>query len=190
MVLILGVDSFLNSRTLQAYIDAGRILTSVNSNGFMPGEAATAILVGDRDGSCAVAVTGLGFALESAHVASDLPLRADGLTRAVSGALQDAGRRFEEIDFRITDLSGEYYYFKEAALLTSRCLRTPKQEFDIWHPAECTGAIGAATGPLTLALASEAVKKRDSKGPRILCHSSADPGQRAAAIVEALVHES
>jgi 3-oxoacyl-[acyl-carrier-protein] synthase-1 len=183
-VLIVGVDTFLNSGTLSAYRADHRILTSENSNGFMPGEGAAAVLIAADEPSSSVAVTGLGFAVETAHVSSDQPLRADGLTRAVADALQEAGVTSDSVDFRITDIAGEYYYFKEAALAVSRCLRRSKAEFDLWHPAECTGQIGAAMGPLTVAVAAAAVKKGYAKGPRILCHCATDNGQRAVAIVE------
>jgi 3-oxoacyl-[acyl-carrier-protein] synthase-1 len=39
--------------------------------------------------------------------------------------------------FRITDVSGERYYFKEAALALSRTLRS-EGEIDLWHPAKAS----------------------------------------------------
>ena len=44
--VIAGVDSLLVSSTLAAYEAKNRLLTSQNSNGFIPGEAGAAILVG------------------------------------------------------------------------------------------------------------------------------------------------
>jgi 3-oxoacyl-[acyl-carrier-protein] synthase-1 len=40
-----------------------------------------------------------------------------------------------DFDYRIADISGEQYYFKEAALALARTLRRRKPEFDLWHPA-------------------------------------------------------
>jgi hypothetical protein len=48
-VLIAGVDSLLNFATLQALYERGRILSADNSNGFIPGEGACALLVGRPD---------------------------------------------------------------------------------------------------------------------------------------------
>ena len=44
--VIAGVDSYLVASTLAAYEEKSRLLTSQNSNGFIPGEAGAAVLVG------------------------------------------------------------------------------------------------------------------------------------------------
>ncbi|MBW6266563.1 hypothetical protein KZ859_29485, partial [Pseudomonas aeruginosa] len=44
-VLVAGVDSFVSGPTLAAYEARERLLTSQNSNGFIPGEGAAAVLV-------------------------------------------------------------------------------------------------------------------------------------------------
>jgi 3-oxoacyl-[acyl-carrier-protein] synthase-1 len=88
-----------------------------------------------------------------------------------------------ELDFRIADLSGEQYYFKEAALALSRTLRARKDTFDIWHPAECIGETGAVAGLVAFAVASAACRKGYAPGPNILCHAANDAGQRVAVIV-------
>ena len=44
--IIAGVDSLLVASTLAAYEEQNRLLTSNNSNGFIPGEAGCAVLVG------------------------------------------------------------------------------------------------------------------------------------------------
>ena len=86
-----------------------------------------------------------------------------------------------DIDYRIADLSGEHYYFKEASLALSRTLRQRKESFDLWHPAECAGDLGAACGVAMLALAEAACVKGYTLGPRILAHWANDNGRRAAA---------
>ena len=45
-VLIVATDNLLSWQTLSHYEFAGRLLTSLNSDGFLPGEAAGALLVG------------------------------------------------------------------------------------------------------------------------------------------------
>jgi 3-oxoacyl-[acyl-carrier-protein] synthase-1 len=180
-VLVAATDSLLSWPTLSHYEQRDRLLTERNSNGFMPGEAAGAMLLGEPTGDGAqLLCTGVGFAREPAHVDSEQPLRADGLSQAIKAALLDAGREMHDMDFRITDLSGEQYYFKEASLALSRTLRVLKQEFDIWHPAECTGEVGAACGISILATAKAACDKHYTKGPNILVHMANDAGQRAA----------
>lgn len=180
-VLIAATDSLVSWPTLSHYEREGRLLTANNSNGFMPGEGAGALLVGKSDGSASeLLCTGIGFARETAHLESGEPLRAEGLSQAIKAALTDAGCEMHHMDFRITDLSGEQYYFKEAALALSRTLRQRKEEFDIWHPAESTGEQGAVAGTAVIALADAACRKAYTKGPNILAHMANDAGQRAA----------
>lgn len=180
-VLIAASDSLLNWPTLSHYDRQSRLLTEVNSNGFMPGEGAGALLVGPADEDAqALLVGGIGFGKETAHIDSEEPLRAEGLSAAIKSALADAGLQMHDMSFRITDVSGEQYYFKEAALALSRTLRQRKTAFDIWHPAECTGEAGALAGASVIAVADMACRKQYANGPVILAHMANDGGQRAA----------
>ncbi|MGE8312640.1 MAG: hypothetical protein ACN6QR_24145, partial [Pseudomonas protegens] len=93
------------------------------------------------------------------------------------------GCGLEQMDYRLTDISGEQYYFKEASLALSRTLRVRKEFFHLWHPADCIGEVGAAIGPTMLAVALAASRKGYGDGPNILCHLGNDAGQRAAALL-------
>jgi 3-oxoacyl-[acyl-carrier-protein] synthase-1 len=180
-VLLAATDSLLTWPTLSHYEQRDRLLTPRNSNGFMPGEAAGALLLGKSTGRRdELLCTGIGFGTETAHIDSEAPLRAEGLSQAIKAALADAGCQMHDMDFRITDNSGEQYYFKESALALSRTLRQRKEEFDIWHPAECSGEVGAASGATIIAAAEAVYGKRHSKGPNVLVHMANDAGQRAA----------
>ena len=179
-VLIAATDSLLSWPTLSHYEREQRLLSSTNSNGFMPGEGAGALLVARPVGSQELIVSGLGFGFEKAHINAEEPLRAEGLSQAIKAALADAAIQMHDLDYRITDVSGEQYYFKEAALALSRTLRKRKEEFDIWHPAECTGEPGALSGISVVAVADGACRKAYTKGQAILAHMAADAGQRAA----------
>lgn len=185
-VLIAGVDSFLSAAPLAAYEKRQRLLCSLNSNGFIPGEAAAATLVGRSLASETLQLTcvGLGFGIEKATIeAEDIPLRADGLTQAVRAALQEAGCGLQDMDYRLTDLSGEQYYFKEASLTLSRNLRVRKEFFPLWHPADCIGECGAAIGPVMLNVALAASRKGYDEGPNVFCHLGNDAGERAVVLL-------
>lgn len=183
MVLIAAVDSLLSWPTLSVYERGSRLLTGTNSNGFMPGEGAGAILVSRPTGGPELLCAGLGFAVEPAHIDSEEPLRGDGLAAAFRQALEDAGCALHELDFRITDVSGEHYYFKEAALALQRTMRGRREEFDFWHPAECIGEAGAACGPAIVAVADAACRKSYAPGRGILVHMGTDGGRRAAMVM-------
>lgn len=184
-VLIAATDSLLGAPTLAAFGEQERLLTQRNSNGFIPGEAAGAIVVGAvRDAvSPELVCLGVGRGVEQAHLSSETPLRGDGLTEAIKNALADAGCDMGDLDFRITDNSGEQYYFKEGALALSRTLRVLKEEFDIWHPAECIGEVGSAIGTAILATALAACQKAYARGRNILVHTGTDAGGRTAAVL-------
>jgi 3-oxoacyl-[acyl-carrier-protein] synthase-1 len=181
-VLIAATDSLLSWDVLKQLEQRGRLLMETNSNGFIPGEAASAVLVAAPEQRPQLWIEGLGFALERATIESEDPIRADGLAQAINAALREAERGMHDMDFRITDLSGEHYYFKEAALAVARTLRVKKEEYDLWHPAECIGETGAAIGPLMLAVAEMSMRKSYAPGPKALVHMANDAGQRAAII--------
>jgi 3-oxoacyl-[acyl-carrier-protein] synthase-1 len=180
-VLVAGVDSLLVRTSLSALLDEDRLLTSENSNGFIPGEAAACVSVEPAStNSPTVACVGMGVAEEQVTIRSGEPFRAEGLTRAIVSALADAGIDLAACGLRLTDLSGEHYYFRETALALSRILRREGAR-ELWHPAECVGEVGAAIGPILLGYAAIAARKDYLPGPHVLVHASADGGLRAAA---------
>jgi 3-oxoacyl-[acyl-carrier-protein] synthase-1 len=186
--IVAGADSLICWPTLAALERESRLLTSDNSNGFIPGEAGCAVFLGPPPKGPRLLLDGIGLANEAAHIQSGLPLRADGLCQAIRAALADAGCELHELDFRITDLAGEQYYFKEAALALARALRQRKEQFDLWHPAQFMGETGSAIGPALLAVADMACRKGYAAGPNILCHLSNDSGERAAIVARYRAH--
>jgi 3-oxoacyl-[acyl-carrier-protein] synthase I len=187
--LLAGADSLLVAPTLAAYEQKERLLTSQNSNGFIPGEAGAAVLV-SRPGvgtgeSSELVCLGVGTGQENATIESEQPLRADGMVEAFTAAFRDAERTIADVDYRITDSNGEQYWFKEAALAVTRTLRVRKELFDIWHPADCIGETGAAAGLCALGVALAASRKQYAPGPNALCHFSSDGAQRVALVLAA-----
>jgi 3-oxoacyl-[acyl-carrier-protein] synthase-1 len=183
-LIIAGVDSLLVGSTLSAYEEQEQLLTSLNSNGFVPGEAAAAVLVGPElaGDEPQLLCLGVGTGIEKATEQSELPLRADGLVQAVKAALAEAGLALGAMDFRITDVSGGQYSFKEANLALTRILRKRKEDFDIWHPADCIGEVGAAIGVVIMTVCLDATRKTYALGNNILCHLANNNGRRVAII--------
>ncbi len=184
--LVAGVDTYLVASTLAALDDNERLQTKENTHGVIPGEAAAAVLLAalPARGCVGLACAGIGFGTEPATVDSGKPLRADGLVEAIRAAFKDSGLGYEQVDFRLADLSGEPYSFKEAALAPLRTMRVLKQEFDIWHPADCIGDVGSAMVPLILGVALEAMRKGYAPGPGVLCHFSQHDSQRACLVLQ------
>ena len=190
LCLIAGVDSLLVAGTLAAYEEKDRLLTSQNSNGFIPGEAGAAVLVGlpstlsSQRSAGQLLCLGFGTGLEKATIDSEEPLRGDGLVQAIKGALAEAGCTMSAMDFRITDISGGQYGFKEATLALNRALTEYKKEnIDIWHPADCIGEVGVASGVAMWAVCLDATKKAYAPGHNILYHLSNEDQSRAAIVL-------
>jgi 3-oxoacyl-[acyl-carrier-protein] synthase-1 len=184
--IVAAVDSLVQQDLVEYYLDKHRILTSINSNGFSPGEAGSAVLVAPAGRSPAgeLHILGMGIAREKATIESEKPLRGDGLTKAIGEAFNNAGLSITEMNYRITDLNGEHYKFKEMVFAMMRYERKPKPKlFDLWHPIEFIGDVGAAIGPIVLGLAFHASQKGYFVGPTVLCTFGSDNGERGAAVV-------
>lgn len=187
-VIILGVDSYLTARSIAHYLDHARLLAPGIADGFVPGEAAAAVLCRAGDGP--LRLTGLGLAREVAHAhntlgedGAPLPLRGDGMTEAYRQALTEANVDLAHVEYRISDLIGEQYFFKQAALASLRLERgrTPFQ--DLWSPAESLGNIGAAVVPAMLAMALAASRKAYAPGSPVLIEGSGDDGACGACVL-------
>jgi 3-oxoacyl-[acyl-carrier-protein] synthase-1 len=183
---VAAVDSLVQQNLTEYYLDQRRMLTPRNSNGFSPGEAGSAVLVSSVVGSPAgeLQILGTGMGQENATIGLEEPLRGDGLTQAIGEAFRDAEVRIEDVHYRITDLNGEHYKFKEMIVAMMRYERKPKPKlFDLWHPIEYIGDVGAAIGPIVLGVALHAGQKSYGVGPTVLCTFGNDNGERAAIVV-------
>ena len=183
-VMIAGVDSYLTAETLSYYLAGERLLTADNPNGFIPGEAAAAVLC-TRSHSGALGLAGLGLTRERAFIynAEDLPLRGDGMTSAYRAALHEAGIEMSRVGYRIADLVGEQYWFKQSALASLRLLRGRHDFQDIWSPGESLGNVGAAAVPIMIGMAFMAARKGYAAGNPVLIEASSDSGACGAAIL-------
>jgi len=184
-VIVAGVDSYLHHVTLDSYLERRRIMTPSNSNGFFPGEAACAVLVERSSGRVGeLLILSLAFDRETATIEGHEPFRGAGLTRAVQQALGQAGVEMREIAYRLTDLSGEHYKFKEAAFVAGRLNGGERLvPLELWHPVEYLGEIGAAVLPCLLAQVMHAAEEGYAPGRLALCHIGSDAGERAALVV-------
>lgn len=183
-ILIIGVDSYLTPATITHYIAKWRLLTSDNPNGFIPGEAAAAILCSNVERG-QLQLAGVGLARERASIYNndDIPLRGDGMTSAYNIALTEAGIPMNDIGYRISDLIGEKYWFKQTALANLRLSRGPRDFIDLWSPGEFLGNVGAAAVPAMIAMARTAACKGYGYGNSVLVEASNDAGACGAAVL-------
>ncbi|WP_086998841.1 beta-ketoacyl synthase N-terminal-like domain-containing protein [Rhizobium sullae] len=185
-VMIVGVDSYLTAGAIARYLADNRLLTPDNPNGFIPGEAAAAVLC-TRSQSSGLRLFGLGLARERAYIynSDDLPLRGDGMMSAYREALDETGIEMNRLGYRISDLIGEQYWFKQSALASLRLVRGAHEFQDIWSPAESLGNVGAAVVPLMVGMAFTAARKAYAAGNPVLIEASNDFGACGAAIMAA-----
>lgn len=191
--VICGVDSYLAPETLE-WIDACDQLHGGgplnNAWGFIPGEAAAAVLVGhqalaQRFGLDVWAdIVGIGTGLESKRIKTEEVCIGQGLTDAFRGALRVLAPG-EQIQMIYCDLNGEPYRADEYGFTALRTREHLLAAADFVAPADCWGDVGAAGGPLHIALATIAHCKRYGKGPLTMVWASSESGERGAAIVRA-----
>jgi len=184
-VVIAAVDSLVDQRIVEYYLEKRRLLTPLETNGFCVGEAGAAVLVApaNQDGKGGLTIRGVGLGSEPANIDGEEPVKGEGLTEVVRHALRRGGLTIQDIHYRITDLNGEHYKFKEMVLAMGRFARKPTAKvFDIWHPIEYIGDVGAAIGPLLLGVALHAGKNGYGNGPNVLCTLANDDGARAAIV--------
>lgn len=181
--IVLAADSLVDAPSLYALSQRRRLLTERNPDGFTPGEAAACVLLQAAPHGARGSLLGLGSGREPSTLDNDVPLRAEGSTRAAAAALVEAGLALHDIDLRVSDATGESFYFKEQALLLGRLLRRRKPAFPLWLVAGELGHVGAAAGLCGVVLALAAFARQRAPGPHAIVLSASDDGERMAAVV-------
>jgi 3-oxoacyl-[acyl-carrier-protein] synthase-1 len=190
-ILIVSVDSLINSASLSYYAgdmygEGCRLLTDSNSNGFIPGEAATAILLSKPIGEeNEIIISGVGTAKEPATIYNkEELLKGAGLSKAIMEASNQAKVPIHETFFRVGSMSGEEYFFDEATLAQIKTLKQKIPDHPLWHPADSIGEVGAAIGGAMVIQTYYTMLKGYAPGENALCHISNDDELRGAFIMQ------
>jgi len=185
--IVAGVDSYINASSLAWLDQHGRLKTVANSDGVIPGEGGAAVVVqrvcDTNKSEKAAEVIGLGFGCEEAGILNDQPLVGQGLASAAQAALAEAKIEMHEVDFRLSDVTGESYGFKEQALALGRLMRQRREELPLWHAADSIGDAGSATAPCQCVMAASAWRKGYAPGRLVASYCSAVRGARAVAVL-------
>ncbi|MFK7767238.1 MAG: hypothetical protein AB8B55_08445 [Mariniblastus sp.] len=179
VVVIASFDSWLNSQSIRHGLAEERFLVSDSSDGFVPGEAASAIVIQRRpreNDNRSLRIVGVGMAKEVASLISDNNCIGVGMSEAMKFALSQSKIEAHEIHHRLTNVSGEEYFFSESAHAWARVLRkelSPNYRYEI--PASSIGEVGSAFGLLLLGYNHFLARSGKSHGPNTLIQlSSAD----------------
>lgn len=190
LVLVGGVDSYLDLGLLYALDGEGRLRTGEVADGFVPGEGAAFVLLGPpgsaaRTGRQAIArIIGVGRACEAGHIYSTEPNRGDGLAAAFCALFARAGgggpsRNVARV---YAGLNGESFWAKEWGVAQIRCAGHLRERLRVRHPADCMGDAGAALGLVMLGLAAMDLSRGRIDGD-CLVWGGADRGERGAALL-------
>jgi 3-oxoacyl-[acyl-carrier-protein] synthase I len=193
LCMVVGVDSYLSPETLE-WIEACDQLNGAgrmnNAWGFIPGEAAGAVLLGSSRfvESAGMPVLGdligLGLAREANRIKTDSVCIAEGLTLAFRIALNGL-EPHECVTDVFCDLNGEPYRADEYGFAALRTREQFRSASAFVAPAECWGDVGAAGATLLTALSVIAQRKQYARGPLALVCGSSESGERGAALIAA-----
>lgn len=184
--LVGAVDSQVQLRVTRWHEEHLRLKCSYLTDGLMPAEAAAFVLVEpleraiQRGAAVLAIVDSVAGGQEAAHVLSDVPNTASGLTNAVAAALESAGIAPTELQMVWSDLNGESYKGREWAFVALR--QGLHDETRLLHPADCHGDLGAATDAHLLGVAAMACATGWLTG-RALIVSGSEGGVRAASVM-------
>jgi 3-oxoacyl-[acyl-carrier-protein] synthase-1 len=182
-----AVDSFLDYPILSWLDESGRLKTDQRDHGFIPGEAAAFLVIErahdarDRGARVLASILAKGFATEPHPLGTPVPSRAEGLTQALRTACATSAGA-GSLKGVLCDLNGELYRMREWAMARGRALPELPADALLWHPADCYGDVGAASGAALAAIAATAFDRGWLDGP-LLVSCSADEGDRGVLVV-------
>ncbi|HWV15379.1 MAG TPA: beta-ketoacyl synthase N-terminal-like domain-containing protein [Cellvibrio sp.] len=180
-VLIGGVDSLIDLKTLGIWASEDRIASSNVADGFTPGEGAAFILLSKNANSESLGtVRPPGIAVEPGHRYSAEPYRGEGMANAFKSVLRDYKGPLVEAIY--SGLNGESFAAKEHGVAFTRNHQYLSPSFRFQHPADCFGDLGAAAAPVLIGLAISDIRSGRTRGPAIVC-CSAEQEIRAACMV-------
>ncbi len=168
------------------YEDGIRLLTEDNPNGFIPGEATVSFIISNKTekGQPHLVCSGWGQSEEQAIWVSGKVCNAKGLVQSTRNALQMAEQKMSDMDFILSSVSGEDYFFKEVALASTQSLEQKVDEQPLYLPATHIGEVGTAIGGAMLVMLLYAMKNDFGQNYKAVVMISDDDSQRTSFIIE------
>lgn len=192
-VLIGGVDSYQRPELFRGLLEYGRLSIPGNMDGFVPGEGAAFILV-TRSKENALEINNhkayivpSSLGEEPGHIYSEESYLGEGLSATVTELLQEfSGPNIRNI---YSTMNGESFWSKELGVMLTRNNSRIEKTYDIEHPAECFGDMGAASAAALIGLAAMQLMNNNAYTSHLVCASS-DHQYRAAAALSIEAQES
>lgn len=179
-VIIGGVDSYQLPTRLRALEENDRLAGETSLDGFTPGEGACFLLLSKNKKHARYKNTCLfasQIANEPGHLYSNAEYSGEGLAMAVNEAMQNS--QSNAVTNVFVSANGERYWAKELGTSLIRNQHKLTDEYQVLHPAEYYGDLGAASAATLLALAAHS---RLPGQTHMICASS-DSALRGAVLL-------
>jgi len=186
-VIVGGIDSYFDLDLLKLLDSEKRMLGDNSVDGFVPGEGAAFLILEkialEKTGQDAkgLSIQAPSVGNENGHFYSEEPCLGNGLTSAISGAVESA-KLLSPIQTVLCSVNGESLQVKEWSIALTRNTQAFSQGFNVEHPAECYGDLGAATVPTLLGLSLTGISKGYLSTP-LLVWGASDNECRGAVII-------
>ncbi|MDI3337547.1 hypothetical protein QKW60_14105 [Defluviimonas aestuarii] len=178
-ILLLGVDSLINTSDMARFRAAGR-LHGGSAQGLVPGEAAGAVLLTTTPGP-GMQILMTGLADEPENVLGERQSQGRAMQKALEAASSAEGYGESAVEFVVSNFNGERYGALEALIFRARFYRTHREYMATAYPAMSFGDTGSASAALALAVAADAFGKDYAPGRCAMLEIASEDGLRAAA---------
>lgn len=186
-VLFGASDSFYQCPRLSELDQSSRLLSSANSAGFAPAEAAGFILL-TRHKQKAIQVDGHviglfepGIGNDPGHIYSDEPYLGEGLDTAMKKAFM--GYDGAPVNHVFSSMNGEKFWSKEYGVAVIRNKQAFHEEVSVEHPIDCFGDIGVASGSVLIALSATILNAKQASATSLV-YCSSDGAARSAVLMD------
>jgi 3-oxoacyl-[acyl-carrier-protein] synthase-1 len=184
-----AIDTYRDLFVLGTLDQEERVKSASNHDGFIPGEGAAFLLLASETAAQQAGLPPLGSVTrvaldeEPGHLYSDAPYRGEGLARTLAQLFSsgDVGGPIADV---FSSMNGESHWAKEWGVGFIRNRSAFLEDSVMYHPADCFGDTGSATGPLLVGLAALGIRDGYRRSP-CLVYCSSDHGSRAALAVNA-----
>lgn len=186
LAVVGGLDSLVEPETLTRLRNEGRLKTDEHPVGFVPGEASAFFLLETprmaqrRKAPVMAWLESSQLAREPVTADSREPCDGHGLGHAITAAFETLEDRGAGTGLVINDLNGELYRAEEFAKAAPRALRHLRGRWRLWHPADCIGDTGAASGALAVCVGARALFRGYAATSQVLTCASSEQGLRGA----------
>lgn len=184
MVIIGCIDSLIEPATLIWLSESNQLKCEKNQDGLFPGEAAAFLVVEDMKYAARRNAKIYAF-LQGFATCKDRPQKENtglGLSEVIQETLTVVGN-YSDIGLIICDLNGQRWRATEWGNTRVRTFSGKDTNLLVWHPADCIGDTGVASGAVSIILAAVALEKGYARTNKVLVWSSGQDGQKGSVLV-------